>query len=80
MSVSEQLLVAKIFPHDKPLDNVVQALTLGTLRLFGRKLVRVTTGVVNELGEKHRPSGSQGTTSPPEVQRGRVPLSNRLLP
>ena len=76
----EQRLVVDVLPFDEPLDDPVQPLTLRALRLLGRELVGSRGRVVDELREEHRACRGQRSPRPPEVQRRRVAVPDRLLP
>jgi hypothetical protein len=60
-------------------DKVVQALTLRGLLLLARKTLGPGGRVVDQLTEQHRPTRRERPPRPPEVQRARMPMPDRLL-
>jgi len=79
MRLGEQRLVARVLPDHEPLDDAVQALALDALRIVGREAIGMRGGVVDELGEQHRAGGRERPSRPPQVQRRRVAVTDRLL-
>ena len=78
--LGEERLVADVLPHDEPLDDLVQPLALDALILLGREPVRMRRRVVDKLREEHRPGSGERPPRPPQVQRRRVAVPDRLLP
>ena len=60
-------------PFERPLRGAL-------LLRVGKQHVHVLGRVVDHLGEDHRPSCGQRPSCPPQVQRARVPVPDRLLP
>ena len=58
---------------------VVQPLALGALGLLGREAVGMRRRVVDELGEQDGAGGGERAARPPQVQRRRVAVADRLL-
>ena len=75
----EDLLVGGVLPQHQVLDDAEQPLPLLLLRLLGREEVRMRRRVVHHLREDHRPRRRQRPPRPPQVQRARVPVPDRLL-
>ena len=73
-------LVGGVLPQHQVLDDAEEPLALLLLRLLGREEVRVRRRVVHHLREDHRPRRRQRPPRPPQVQRARVPVADRLLP
>ncbi len=80
MGGGQQLLVAGVLPHHQPLDQVEQPAPLGGLLGLGGELLRVRRRVVHQLRKQHRPARGERPAGPPQVQRCRVPVADRLLP
>ena len=77
--LGQELLVPDVLPDDEALDDAVEPRPLALLVLLGRKLVRVTRGVVDELGEEDCASGSERPPGPPQVERRGMPVPDALL-
>jgi len=89
----EESLVAEVVPVDHPSDEVEQTLALGVdarggvrgsvlnaaFLGLGAVLVEVLARVVDKLREEHGARGRERATSPPQVQRRGVPVTDRLL-
>jgi hypothetical protein len=73
-------LVRGVLPHHQLLDDPEQPLPLLLLRCLRGEEVRARRGVVHHLREDHRPRRRQRPPRPPQVQRARVPVPDRLLP
>ena len=73
-------LVGGVLPQHQVFDDAEQPLALLLLRLLGREQVRMRRRVVHHLREDHRPRRRQRPPRPPQVQRARVPVADRLLP
>jgi hypothetical protein len=73
-------LVGGVLPEHQVFDDAEQPLTLLLLRLLGREDVRMRRWVIHHLREDHRPRRRQRPPRPPEVQRARVPVADRLFP
>ena len=71
--------VVAVLPRHQALDDLEEPLALGGLIRISRELVGVRGGVVHERGKQHRPARRQRAPRPPEVQRRRVPVTDRLL-
>ena len=77
--LGQDIGVVAVLPGNQPLDDPEEALALDGLILLGAELVWVRRRVVHQRGEQHRPAGRQRAPCPPEVQRRRVPVTDRLL-
>ena len=77
--LGEQRLIARVLPDDEPLDDAMQPLALGALRVLGREAIGMRGRVVDELGEQHGAGGGERPARPPQVQRRRVAVADRLL-
>ena len=58
-------LIGRSLPWHHGLDDPVQPLPLGILRLDAGELVRARGGVVDQLREQHRPARRQRPPRPP---------------
>ncbi|MDK3258350.1 hypothetical protein QOZ86_17735 [Blastococcus capsensis] len=82
----EELLVTGVLPDHKLLDQLVQPVALrdnpglAGVVVLDRQCLRPARRVVDQLGEQHRPGSGQRLTGPPEMQRRRVAVPDRLLP
>ena len=72
--------VVAVLPAHQPLDDPEEALALGGLRLGGREPIRTRRRVIHQRGEQHRPARRQRPPRPPQMQRRRMPMTDRLLP
>ena len=57
--LAQHLLVIRILPLDKPLDNAEQPLALLLLGILGRELLGMAARVVHKRGEQHRTASGQ---------------------
>ena len=76
----QHLLVSGILPLHQFFDEAEQPLAL--LFLFGLRRKQIGTGrrIIDHLGKNHRPRRCQRPPRPPQMQRTRMPVPNRLLP
>ena len=72
----QHLRVVGVFPLDQLFQNGKQPLTLGVLGLLGGVQFRVGRGVVHKAGPYHSACRRQRTPCPPQVQGGRVPMTD----
>ena len=64
--------IVGVLPHHQPLKNPEQALPLFLLFLGSQRLI--ARRIINQRRPNHRPSRSQRPTSPPQMQRRRMPM------
>src|SRR3990172_3269900 len=76
----EYRLVRGILPQDEVFDDAEEPLTLLLLCLLSREKIRAARRVIHHLRKDHRPRRRQWPPRPPQMQRARVPMPNRLLP
>jgi hypothetical protein len=69
-----------VLPDHEAFDQAEQPLALGLLVGLGGELLRMRGRVIDQLREQHRPGGRSWLARPPQVQRGGVPVADRLLP
>ena len=79
MGFLEQLLVVDVLPDDEALDDAVQALALGLLRFLGRELSGCADGSSTSWANSTARAGGERAARPPQVQRRRVAVADRLL-
>ena len=72
-------LVGGVLPLHEILDDAKEPLALLLLLLLGGKEVGQRRRVVHHLREDHRPRRRQRPPRPPQVQRARVAVADRLL-
>jgi hypothetical protein len=77
--LGEQRLVGRRLPRRQPVEEREQALALVRLLDLGREPLGVGRRVVDERGEQHRARRRERPARPPEVQRRRVAVADRLL-
>src|SRR5580698_6350031 len=68
-----------VLPDDEPGYYTVQSVALYLLGFLSRERIWVSRRVVNQLREQHRTACGKRTPGPPEVQRRRMSLPDRLL-
>jgi hypothetical protein len=78
--LSKDRFVRGVLPLDQFFDESEQPLALLLLRLRGWEPVRMRRRIVHHLREDHRPRRRQRPARPPQMQRARVPVADRLLP
>ena len=76
----QDLFVGGVFPEHQVFDDAEEPLPFFLLGLLGREEIGMGGRVVDHLREDHRPRRRQRPPRPPEVQRARVPVADRLLP
>ncbi len=76
----QQRLVGGVLPLHKALNQPKQPLPLRLLRRLGGELLRPRSRIIHHLREDHRPRRRQRPPRPPQMQRARMPMPNRLLP
>ncbi len=72
--------VVAVLPDHQPFDDPEQPPAFAVLRLGGREPVGARRRIIHQRREQHRPSGRQRTPRPPQMQRRRMPVADRLLP
>ena len=77
--LTQHILVVRVLPLHQAFDNAEQPLALALLSLLGRKPIRVAARVVHQRGEEHRTACGERAARPPEMQRARVAMADRLL-
>ena len=78
--LGEQRLVAGVLPDDEPLDDAVDSRSRSARWASSvGNAVGMRRRVVDELGEEHRARGGERSARPPQVQRRRVAVADRLL-
>lgn len=78
-STTKNFISCGVFPLHQILNNPKETLTFFLDRLVCRELLWVTRRIINELSEQHRSARRQWTSRPPQMQRGRMPMADRLL-
>ena len=76
----QHISVPAVLPHHQVLQDPEQALALDGLILLGRKPVRVRRRIVHQRSPQHSPTSRQRLPRPPQMQRRRMPMTDRLLP
>ena len=76
----QDLRVVGVLPDHQLLQDFEQPLPLRVLLLLGGEALRMGGGIVHQRGPDHSPSRRQRPPRPPKVQRGRMPMPDRLLP
>ena len=76
----EQVFVGRVLPQHQLLDQPEQPPPLRLLRRLGGELLRPRSRIIHHLRKDHRPRRRQRPPRPPQMQRARMPMPNRLLP
>ncbi len=76
----QELLVRRVLPLDQLPEHPEQPFPLPVLILLRGERLRRGRRVVHHLREEDRPRRRQRPPRPPQVQRRRVPVPDRLLP
>src|SRR5215831_5799634 len=79
-SALKNLFVSRVLPLNKIFNDLEKPLTFFLLRLLRLKNIRMCRWIVYHLGKDYRPRRRQRPPRPPQVQRRRMPMPNRLLP
>ncbi len=74
------VFVSRVLPQHEILDDLEKPLPLFLLRLLRLENIRMRRWIVHHLRENHRPRRRQRPPRPPQMQRRRMPMPNRLLP
>ena len=77
--LSQHRFVVGGLPGHQALDEAEETLSLRPLGLLRGEELRMGGGVINQLGEEHGAASCERTPRPPEVQRRRVAVADRLL-
>ena len=76
----QDILIIGIFPYDEIFENLEETLAFFVLVFLCRKLFRMRGRIIHQAGPDDRSGRSQGPPSPPQMQRGGMPMSNGFLP